>query len=52
MTMTYDTYAAICDMIYTEIDGEPAYTPEEIAEALGVSVEDVKYVIIAEFDEV
>ena len=52
MTMTYETYEAICEMIYAETDGEPTYTPDEIAEILNVSVEDVEYVITAEFDEV
>lgn len=50
-TMTYETYEAICELIYAVDDeGDPRYSVEEIAEMLDVTVEEVRYVDRAEND--
>ena len=50
-TMTYETYEAICDLLYevTE-EGDPMYSVEEIAEMLDVTIEEVRYVDRAEHE--
>jgi hypothetical protein len=49
--MTYETYEAICELLYeVDAEGDPRYSVEEIAEMLGVTVEEVRYVDRAEND--
>ena len=44
----FDTYQMICDLLIEEVDDEPTYSIEEIAEMIGTSVEAVQYVNEAE----
>jgi hypothetical protein len=48
MYIEFETYQTICELLVEECDGEFAYSVEEIAEMVGVSVETVQYVDRAE----
>lgn len=51
MNIEFETYQTICELLAEEHDGEIAYSVEEIAKMVGVSVEIVRYVDRAENDE-
>ena len=50
MNIEFEIYQTICELLAEEHDGEIAYSVEEIAEMVGVSVEIVRYVDRAEND--
>ena len=50
MNIEFETYQTICELLAEERDGEIAYSIEEIAEMVGVSIETVQYVDRAEND--
>jgi hypothetical protein len=50
MTIEFETYQTICELLAEECEGEPTYSVEEIAEMVGVSIEVVQYVSRAESD--
>lgn len=50
MTISFETYEMIADLLAEGTDLDPTYSVEEIAEMVGVSVDVVRYVAQSEED--